>query len=223
MHVVREDPARKGLLYAGTEHGVYVSWNDGATWQSLSLNLPDTQVSDLVVEQNDLVAGTHGRSIWILDDLGPIRQAGADVSKKRLHLFTPRRAMRSVSSAPIDYWLSADVKDLKIDVLDAAGKVVRAYQGSPELTATFEAAQKTPPVEGPRPPRPPAVTKGLRRFAWDGRYAGATTFPGMILWGARADVGPLAVPGSYRIRVTADGVSETRPYDVIRGSDGSRA
>ena len=216
-HVVREDPKRKGLLYAGTEHGVWVSWNGGAAWQSLSLNLPDTQVSDLVVEENDLVAGTHGRSIWILDDLGPIRQAAADLATKKVHLYAPRPAVRSVSGAPIDYWLSSDVKDLKIEVLDGAGKVLRVFQGSPELTAAFEEAEKNPPpTDGPRAPRPPSVKKGVNRFAWDGRYAGATVFPGMILWGARADVGPLAVPGTYGIRVTADGASERQPYTIVK-------
>ncbi len=215
-HVVREDPKRKGLLYAGTEHGVWVSWNGGASWQSLSLNLPDTQVSDLVVEDNDLVAGTHGRSIWILDDLGPIRQAAAELAKKPVHLYVPRTATRSVSSAPIDYWLSSDVAELRIDVRDAAGTVVRSFQGSPELTKSYDEAQKNPPPDGPRLPRPPSVTKGLNRFTWDGRYAGATVFPGLILWGARADVGPVAVPGTYAITVTADGATETQPYRIAR-------
>jgi len=215
-HTIREDPKRKGLLYAGTEHGVWVSWNAGASWQSLSLNLPDTQVSDLVVEENDLVAGTHGRSIYILDDLGPIRQATPDLVSKKLHVFTPRTAVRSVSGAPIDYWLAADTKALKIEILDAAGKVVRTLEGSPDLTSKFEAAQKEPPADGPRPTRPPSVKKGLNRFGWDGRYAGATVFPGLILWSARADVGPYAVPGKYSIRITADGVTASQPYTIVK-------
>ena len=214
-HVVREDPKRKGLLYAGTEHGVWVSWNAGAAWQSLSLNLPDTQVSDLVVEEHDLVAGTHGRSIWILDDLGPIRQAAPDLAARKVHLYAPRTATRSLSGAPIDYWLQADATNLRIDVLDKAGKVLRTFPGSPELTSKFDEAQKNPPADGPRPVRPPSVKRGLNRFAWDGRHAGATVFPGMILWGARADVGPFAVPGTYTVRITADGATHAQPYTIV--------
>lgn len=106
VHAVREDPKRAGLLYAGTEHGVWVSWNDGGSWQSLSLNLPDTQVSDLVVEENDLVIGTHGRSFYLLEDLGPIRQLTPQVAARALHLFTPRDAYRGAYPAVVDYLLA---------------------------------------------------------------------------------------------------------------------
>ena len=96
---------RAGLLYAGTEHGVWVSFDAGDAWQPLSLNLPDTQVADLVVEAHDLVAGTHGRSIYVLDDIGSLRQWTPEIARARLHVFSPRPAIRSLSPAPVDYSL----------------------------------------------------------------------------------------------------------------------
>src|SRR5690606_40895251 len=96
VHAVREDPKRKGLLYAGTEHGVYVSFDDGDHWQSLSLNLPDVAVHDLVVEEKDLVIATHGRSFYVLDDISPLRQLTREVASSRGHLFRPADAMRSI-------------------------------------------------------------------------------------------------------------------------------
>lgn len=212
-HVVREDTKRAGLLYAGTEHGLWVSFDDGENWQSLRLNLPDTQVSDLVVEENDLVIGTHGRSIYVLDDIGVLRQAAPEMSKKELHLFQPRTAARGLSVAPIDYYLEAASDKVVVDVLDAKGQVIRTFTGVPE-------DDKRQPGEGdfdgPAGPAPPPRKAGLNRFRWDLRYPGATTFEGMILWSARADLGPVAPPGDYQIRVTANGASETQPYKIVK-------
>ena len=137
-HTIREDPKRPGLLYAGTEHGVWVSFDDGADWQSLSLNLPDTQVSDLVVEENDLVIGTHGRSFYVLDDIAPLRQLTAAIAAKPVHLFTPRTAVRSLSPTPFYYYLAKPADELTIEVLDSAGAVVRTF------TNTAEAEKKKP-------------------------------------------------------------------------------
>jgi photosystem II stability/assembly factor-like uncharacterized protein len=105
VHAVHEDPKRAGLLYAGTEHGVYVSFDDGSNWQALSLNLPDTQIPDLVVEKNDLVIATHGRSFYILDDIGPLRQIAPQIMAAKLHLFQSREAIRRLNHAVIDYIL----------------------------------------------------------------------------------------------------------------------
>ena len=130
-HAIREDPARPGLLYAGTEHGIYVSWDDGASWKSLSLNLPDTQVSDLVVEGSDLVIATHGRSMYVLDDIAPIRESGAArPAGGAPQLFTPRTATRGVDEgAAIQYALAQPADTVRIEILDGGGKVLRSFTG----------------------------------------------------------------------------------------------
>jgi photosystem II stability/assembly factor-like uncharacterized protein len=215
VHTVREDPVRRGMLYAGTEHGVWVSWNAGDTWQSLSLNLPDTQVADLVVERHDLVAGTHGRSIWILSDLDSLRQMSKEPLAAKLHSFTPRPAIRSVSAAPLDYVLAEEAPSVAIEVLDKAGAVIRRVEGDAEAEKRVkEANENAEQGIGYRQPEPPSRKKGLNRWTWDLRYEGAVAFDGMILWGARADLGPVAVPGAYQIRITALGQTRTVPYVV---------
>jgi len=214
VHTIREDPTRPGLLYAGAEHGVWVSFDDGGSWTSLALNMPDTQVADLVVEENDLVAGTHGRSIYVLDDIGPLRQWTPAVAAKAVHLFRPRTAIRSVSAAPIDYWLAKPAEKVVIEILDAAGRTIRTFTGTPEDEKKRPEGQE--PGLGPPPVRPPTTHPGLNRFTWDLRYPGATVFEGMILWSARADQGPLAVPGRYQVRLTVGDASETQPLEIIK-------
>jgi photosystem II stability/assembly factor-like uncharacterized protein len=189
VHAVREDPARAGLLYAGTEHGVYVSFDDGASWRSLSLNLPDTQVADLVVEGHDLVIATHGRSFYILDDVEPLRQLTPAVAQSALHLFEPPPAVRRISTAAtIDYVLKEKAPDAKVEILDGAGALVRTLAGK--------------------------TAAGHNRVSWDLRYAGATVFEGMVLRSAQPERGPLAPPGRYQVRVTANALSQTRPLEV---------
>jgi photosystem II stability/assembly factor-like uncharacterized protein len=218
VHAVREDPARKGLLYAGTEHGIFVSFDDGANWQSLMLGLPDTQVSDIVVEKNDLVIATHGRSFYILEDIGALRQLKPEVLTSAVHLFEPRAAIRSVSPAPIDYYLAKAADKVTIDILDSKGAVIRTYTASSEddkKKPVGTAADDEGDSEfGPPRARPVPRKTGVNRYSWDLRYAGAHTFEGMILWSARAESGPLAVPGNYQVRVTADGQSVTQPMKV---------
>ncbi|HVC19169.1 MAG TPA: hypothetical protein VNE16_03760 [Vicinamibacterales bacterium] len=209
VHVVREDPAREGLLYAGTEHGVYVSFDDGARWQSLSLNLPDTQVADMIVQPNDLVIATHGRSFYILDDIWPLRQLTPAVMSSTVHLFKPEVAYRRIVPASIDYYLSRPVGKVTLDILNAQGQVIRHVVGTPALTR--EAAKET---GFRRPPPPPTTHAGLNRYEWNLRLAGATSFPGLILWGANFHVGPYVVPGDYQVRITADGVTQTQPLTV---------
>ena len=187
---------------------MYVPSDNGGHWQSLSLNLPDLQVSDLVVETHDLVIGTHGRSIWILDDIAPVRQLSDDVARTdTLHVFTPEEAVRRARPAAVDYYLKAKAERVTIDILDASGQVIRTVVGPPDPAAVEKQDEDPfrPPVAGV------GVEAGLNRFAWDLRHAGATTFPGMIMWGARPERGPLALPGAYQVRVTADGQSVTRP------------
>ena len=130
-HVVREDPARKGMLYAGTEHGFYLSYDDGDHWQSLSLNLPDTQVSDIWVEGNDLAIATHGRGFYILDSIGPLRQYAAPVvTSTNAYLFKPGDAYRLATQVNIYYWLKKPVQKMTLEILDSKGQVVRSFDGA---------------------------------------------------------------------------------------------
>ena len=209
VHSVREDPARQGLLYAGTEHGIYVSFDNGGRWQSLSLNLPDTQVSDIVVEKQDLVISTNGRSMWVLPNIAPIRQMSDEVPRTAsLHLYAPEDGVRRARPVAIDYYLKSKADKVSIDILDASGAVVRSFAGPEEKKSD----------EPENPFRPPAAKvtadAGMNRFVWDLRYAGATVFPGQIMWSAEPEQGPLAVPGRYQVRVTANGETQTQPFTV---------
>jgi photosystem II stability/assembly factor-like uncharacterized protein len=235
--VVREDPKRAGLLFAGTEHGIYVSFDDGAHWQSLRLDLPDTQVSDLLIERDDLVIATHGRSFYVLDDITVLRQLTPELAASNVHLFKPRPAVRGLNQASIDYYLKTSPDKLTIEILDAAGKTVRTFPGSAEEEnrgrggagaggragrGGAEAATGAEPdtgggeEEGFGPPRqrPPARKAGVNRFTWDLRYPGATVFEGMILWSARAEQGPSAVPGRYQVRLKVGDQTETQPLII---------
>jgi photosystem II stability/assembly factor-like uncharacterized protein len=233
VHAVREDPTRAGLLYAGTEHGFYVSWNDGAEWKPLSLNLPDLQVSDIAVVKNDIVIATHGRSMYVLDNVAPIRRAGQ--TSGALSVFTPPIATRRVESATIQYALASPADTVRIEILDHDGHVVRSFIGggtqkrdSSRKSDTSAAASAAAPRDtilhptGCETPRRrgggqalPAGNAGLNHFEWDLRYPGAVSFECMIIWGGSPERGPLALPGSYTVRVTAGPATGTQPL-VIR-------
>ena len=165
----------RGLLYAAAQHGVYVSYDDGARWESLSLNLPDVPVSDLLVKDNELVISTHGRGFWVLDNVAPLRQVTPAISASAdPWLFAPPPAYRSGMGATINYWLKAPAKRVSIDILDANGK----------------SFARSPPTRAPRAPleevvgafggfqAPPPSAVGMNRFTWDLNYAPATTFQG---------------------------------------------
>ncbi len=227
MQAVREDPKRAGLLYAGTEHGIYVSFDNGAEWQSLRLNLPDTQVSDLVIEGDDLVIATHGRAFYILDDITPLRQLSAGVLSTGAHLFAPHPVVRSRRIAARHRLLSGE-----------------GSRHGEDRNSRCEAARWCAPSSARRRKRRRSrrtrrrccrrrrrrrwqgaarfvrrrAKQGGNRFTWDLRYPGANTFEGMIFWGAQTDQGPLAVPGQYQVRLTANGVTETRPLIVSERS-----
>jgi photosystem II stability/assembly factor-like uncharacterized protein len=221
-HVIREDHKRRGLLYAGTQHGVYYSYNDGDAWHSLSLNLPDVQISDLIVEDTDLAIATHGRSFYILDDIGPLRQSGpGGAPPAEVTLFAPDDAIRSARQAAIKYWVRTPPKQLTIDILDPKGQVVTSFGAAP-------AGAAQPPAGGGRGAGGGgrgggrgggaafvSTAPGLQTLNWNLQYPGATTFPGMILWGA-STAGPMAAPGSYQVRLTADGRTQTQPLKVRR-------
>jgi photosystem II stability/assembly factor-like uncharacterized protein len=224
VHAVREDPVRPGLLFAGTELGVYISFDDGAHWQSLQLNLPVTPVHDLIVKGNDLVVATHGRAFWILSAVDTLRQLGPSTFQEPVHLFRPAPAYRARLAsaagfgpagnlnAAIDYWLQQPPKDdVTLEILDRQGHVVRRF-------TTHQRQEPTPesiPEEFAALFRQPVLTKnaGLNRFVWDLRYQPARTVPGLVTWGGRP-VGPLVPPGTYQVRLTVEGKSFTVPLEV---------
>ena len=212
VHAVREDPTRRGLLYAATQHGVYVSYNDGAQWHDLSLNLPDVPVADLIVERNELVIGTHGRGFWVLDNIAPLRQSGARVVQGGVRLFAPAPAIRSTSGVAISYALTVKPQRLFLEIADSTGTVVRRLSAD-----TMPAGTAGAPAGGRRRGGPVWIPsrEGLNTFTWDLRTEPIVSFPGMILWGAGLN-GPAVPPGRYELRLIADGTTTTSALHVQR-------
>ena len=214
---VREDPGRPGLLFAGTERGVWASFDDGLSWQKLQRNLPATQVSDLAVTDHDLVIATHGRSFWILDKIDVLRQLDQSSSgKTAVQLFRPAPAIVGIDPGiMVDYYLPAMPKRLTLDVLDGAGRTIRSFQGEVK-SKEREAEEKEAKEAGKEPDKvipKPSMTAGLNRFTWDMTYPGFTEFKDMILWGSQ-NKGPLALPGRYQVRLTVDGKAKTQPAEI---------
>ena len=234
VYCVREDPKRRGLLYAGTELGVYVSFDGGDHWQSLQLNLPVTSVRDLVVHGDDLVAATHGRSFWILDNIAPLREAAAKAETTSAILYTPITAYRvkhdlflgtplppeepqaqnPPEGAYIDYYLPEAASEITLDILDATGQLVRHYSSSD---------QPVPPPQSPAiaerwMPKPQRLSNapGMHRFIWDLRYGHPreVTIDDPEGTGIESWIGPLIVPGKYKARLTVNGRSLVQPFDV---------
>lgn len=205
---IREDHVRPGMLFLGTEHGAYVSFNAGDSWQSLQLNLPDTPIRDLVVKNDDVVLGTHGRGFWILDDIGPLRQMTNDKAKQSAVLFQPSDAIRGVYDAVFQYYLKDKVDSVVIEILDTEGKPVRKFVGKktvekPDVGDWFGRGESKP-----------TNAIGLNSFSWNLRYPGATVFEGMIMWGARPQNGPKAPIGKYQVRLTVGSYSETKSFNI---------
>jgi photosystem II stability/assembly factor-like uncharacterized protein len=231
LNCVREDPVRKGLLYACTEKGVYVSFDDGENWQSLQLNLPVTSVRDLVLHGDDLVIATFGRAFWVMDDISSLRQLDAQIVASDVWLFRPQAAYRvrqgrdqgtelpfdepNVANPPegaaIDYYLRDKTTGaLQLEIFDAEGKLVRRFSSEDKL-------HKTDPSTVPFPAywlhdaQPLSAEAGMHRFIWDLRYAlppGVRDSP----WQPRTI---LAVPGHYTVKFTANGKSSTQPLMVV--------
>ena len=229
--VVRADPARDGLLYAGTDRGVFVSFDDGAHWRSLRRNLPSVIVTDLLVHERDLIVSTMGRGIWVLDDLTPLRQAAAIEPQARAFLFAPAPAIRvranqnkdtplppeepagenPPAGALIDYWLAKSAKGpLQIEIRDEHGATVRRFASGeppPKLKVDrYFAPQWTRPAE------PPSAGAGAHRFVWDLRYprpkAPGYEYSIAAVWGGETPLlpqGPLVLPGPYDIVLRVDG------------------
>ena len=214
---IREDKQRKGLLFLGTENGIYVSFDDGAVWQSLRLELPVTPVHGIEVKGNDVVIATHGRSFYIMDDISVLRQITPTTANEAVALFRPPGAVRSVSrGVSIDYFLQTAADKVTIEILDAQGTVIRSVTGNASSTTPEPAAGADSGDDSARPPAPRAPTKqGMNRFTWDMRYSGARDFPGLIMW-AGSTRGPLAPPGKYAVRLTANGVTRTESFGISR-------
>ncbi len=208
---VREDPKRAKQLYLGTEHGIYISFDDGANWQSLRQNLPDTPVHDIKVEERDLVIATHGRAFYLMDNISPLRQWGEQTAD--LTLFQPQDVLRGLDrSLAVDYMLKQPAQQVTVEFLDGQGKLIRTFSGS-----AADAAAAPGDEESSRRPAEPKlpVGAGLHRLNWDMRYKGATEFPGLIMWSA-STAGPIAPPGTYQVKVTADGQSKSRSFGIRR-------
>ncbi len=216
---IREDKKRKGLLFLGTDNGIYVSFDNGAAWQSLRLDLPVTPVHGIEIKGDDVVIGTHGRSFYILDNISVLRQITAATAEELVVLFHPADAIRSVSrGVAFDYFLKAPGAPVTIDVMDSQGATIRTFTGTPTAAAdsTPKPAADDSGDEAPRPPAPRVpVKQGMNRFTWDMRYPGARDFPGLIMW-AGSTRGPLAPPGKYTVKLTADGVSRTQDFVIRR-------
>lgn len=239
VNVVREDPERQGLLFAGTEQTVYVSFDDGDHWQSLRINLPATSIRDLVIKDDDLVLGTHGRGFWILDDITPLRQLTPAVVESDAVLLRPQRAWRfrwnkytdtplppdepagenPPDGAVINYYLKHDARGpVTLEILTEAGQPLRRYSSADE---------PEPPLEGqnvpdywPRPPQVLSAAAGLHRVVWDLHYPRPAVlrfgYPISAVAGNTpvAPTGPWVLPGTYNVRLTVNGQSYEQPLTV---------
>ncbi len=239
--VIRADTKKAGLLFAGTESAMYVSFDDGDHWQSLQLNLPNSSYRDLTIHGNDLVAGTYGRGIWILDDYTVLRQVTPAVASEPAHLFKPDDAVRLRRNVNADtpfppevphalnrpdgviayYWLAQPASAVSLDVLDASGNVVRHLSSAP-ITPVAEASHPPEPNFWLAVPKPMPAAAGMHRVNWDLRYDAPPAFshsyeinanPGLT---PPSPEGPLALPGEYTLKLTVDGKSYTQKATVLR-------
>ena len=233
--VIREDPSRRGLLYAGTEHGLYVSFDDGANWEPFQRNLPVVPITDLTVKEGDLVVATQGRAFWILDDLTPLHQYRDAIRSETVHVFPPRPTVRMGSgggfegdeeSAPaaigknppsgvlVYYWLKEKPKDkekLTVDFLEG-DKVLRSYTSEKkEKEGTEPETGGTGPF-GDREDKPLEPKEGLNRVVWDMRIVKPTLLPKAVIWGNSQ--GPKVAPGTYSVRVKLGEQTLTQPFEV---------
>lgn len=207
---VREDPKREGLLFLATEHGVYFYMNDGAQWQSLQLKLPDTPIRDLVIKDNDVVLGSHGRGFWILDNIQPLRQYQDKMKTEPAILFQPADAIRGIYDAQVQYYLKSEMDTITIDILDDKNQLISSFAGN---KPKYEVDPNIPWWERGGSSKP-TTAKGINTFTWDLRYPGATTFDGMIIWSASPQRGPKAPLGNYKVRMKVGDVEQTHEFAI---------
>ena len=241
-NVVREDPRHKGLLFAGTETSVYVSFNDGESWQALQLNLPHTSMRDLAIHGDDLIVGTHGRSFWILDDITPLRQLSDDVARSAVFLFAPQEALRwrwnrnpdtplppevpagknPPDGAILDYYLGSAAKGpVTLEILDEQGQLVKRYASTDKPPSMEKLAAEHPiPMYWVRPTQILSGEAGMHRFVWNLHYpqpdALETEFPISAILHDTPEypLGAWVLPGKYTVKLNVDGKSYTQPLVV---------
>jgi photosystem II stability/assembly factor-like uncharacterized protein len=236
--VVREDPNRKGLLVAGTETGLYISFDDGENWKPFQQNLPVVPITDLAFHkrEQELVVATQGRSFWILDDVPMLHQLSGGSPTDDAHLFRPKDIYRfggggrggggggrggapvgenPAGGAVIYYSLKGRPQgDTTLEFLDSAGKPVNKFSSKAPEPVQGPADEEENPFRG-GPPARVTATPGLNRFVWNLRYPDATAFPGLIMW-AGSVTGPRASPGKYQVRLTVDGKTQTESFEVMK-------
>jgi len=223
--VVREDPDRKGLLYAGTEFGMYVSFDDGKHWQSLQLNLPKIPVTDIRVHRQDLVLATEGRSFWILDDLTPLHQLSAEIIRNphffrprdtyRMHMARTRKSSPCGQNPPNGAFIfysfpQAPEGEVTIQVSAPDGSIIQTYSSEHDPYPNPEFVNFNPSQGDKRVPK----KAGLNRFVWDYRYPVVNTVEGAIVWGFTG--GPRVAPGTYTVKISAGDWSETHPLTILK-------
>ena len=214
--VVRADPKRKGLLYAGTENGIYISFDNGASWKSFQQNLPVVPITDLAIKDNNLIAATQGRSFWIIDDLTVLHQLNPNIEKQAFHLYKPMKAYRMGGGSglksknegtnhPGGVLVHYFVKDtnqsdtISISFKEINGELIKIY--SSHFNKESNESQLN-------------VKPGLNQFSWDMRYKGAKTFPGMVLW-AVDTFGPKAIPGKYIVELKVNNEVMTKEFEIV--------
>ena len=238
VNTVREDPERKGLLFAGTERSVYFSFDDGDHWQSLQLNLPATSIRDLVIHQDDVVVGTHGRSFWILDNITPLRQLNTQVADADAHLFAPQLTYRMrrnnntdtplppeepagqnpPDGAKLDYTLKSSAP-VTLEIFDEAGKLVRRFS-STDKPEPVDPKELPVPTYWIRPPQILSSEPGMHRFVWDLHYPPPDSleheYPISAIYHdtPRYPLGPAVLPGNYNVKLTVAGKSYARPLII---------
>jgi hypothetical protein len=212
--VVRADPDRKGLLYCGTETGMYISFDDGASWQSFQRNLPIVPITDLTIKNKNLIAATQGRSFWMIDDISPLHQLSVEIANSNFHLYKPQDSYRMDGSSRrsrtagqnhpggvlVNFYVASlsDSTEVSLEFSDDTGKVIK--------TLSNHAADKKDSL---------AVESGTNQFVWNMQYEDAKKFDGMILWWASTS-GPKAIPGSYHVKLKVDGDSSVQSFDVLK-------
>ena len=240
VNTVKEDPRRPGLLFAGTELNVFVSFNNGDSWHSLRLNMPATSIRDLVIHNDDVVVGTHGRSFWILDDITPLRQYNSALVDSNVHLFAPQvayRVKRNVNTdtplppeepagqnppdgAIINYYLRGDSKTpVTLEIFDSKNQLVRRYS-SDDKPAAVNPNDYAVPTYWFRQPQVLEAKAGMQRFVWDFKYAPPSAFArGFPISAIYRDtplypLGLSVLPGTYTVKLTANGESRSEPLTV---------
>ena len=236
INVVKEDPVKKGLLFAGSERAVYVSFDDGEHWQSLRLNMPATSIRDLVIKDDDLVIGTHGRSFWILDNITALRQLNNQQINNSAILYKPQTAYRvrwnmntdtplpqeepagqnPPDGAIIDYYLAQKANNISIELIDVTGKVIRRYSDKDTL---YKIGNVNIPLYWVRPQQILPAGAGAHRFLWDMHYAPQNippAYPIAAIYNNTAPdfTSPWVMPGRYTIKLTVDGKTYSEPIVV---------